>query len=96
MQSSQPFSIAVYKPVHPCEVHLHQIINVIREHLGKNVHMYQHMSTLFPRFAPLFHIAGHEYVQPCVAPCACPRHLSSSPTSWLEYVHASVHAYMST
>ena len=94
-----PLCIVLWKPGCPCMAvclwpsHLIFVPTPCLECVHASGHEF--MSTWLPMSAPTLWIVSWKCGCPCTAVCLCPSHLISVPTPCLEYVHASVHVFMS-
>ena len=57
--------------------------------------VHEFMSIWLPMSSPPLCIVWWKSGCPCMSVCLCPSHLISVPTTCLDYVHASVHVFMS-
>ena len=81
-----------------CGIMCFAVIPLLFPDLGQNVYMHQYIYYSVPDLPCLLHSISIIIWKDgffCVALCACSSHSTSGPTTWLQYVHASVHEFMS-
>ena len=75
------------------------VIPLLFPDLGQNVYIHQYMYFSLPDSWCLLYsisILTRKDGFFCVSLCACSSHSTWGPTTWLQYVHASVHGHLST